>query len=450
MRGALFFVVIFLGACMNANAENLVDVYQQALANDPVFQQAVAECLSDKENVAINFSALLPAISVTSVSSIYKSANSGSGSNGIGSYSQRGLQVNATVTQTVVNFEQFTNYISAKIGAQLADASLNAALQDLIIRVSEGYFTVLKDEDFLAYALSDKQAYSEQLRQVTERYKVGLATHTEVYTAQSAYDLSSADYMVAETQLENDRGNLSAITGNSSISLSTLKENMPLLMPEPMNVDTWASITSKQNWSIRVAQYQNEIALQTIKKLFAGNLPTLTAEGIYNITYNRNTGGTGPYGSLLQPFGASQSHNRTVEFTLTLPIFSGGQVVAQTRQATYSYQVYSQKLVQTVREMINVTRQSYFSLLSFIAKINADKQALQSTKSALDGMKSQYQAGVTTLVDVLNQIEKKRNAEMDYSSDRYKYINTIFLLKKSAGILDINDIRLINSWLKNG
>ncbi len=445
MRHLLF---LFFICISTTHAANLLTIYQQAISNDAIFQQAIAQRYADNENVPISLANLLPNIGVTATPSVNKFATSGPASLGVGSYSNRSLQVNATVTQTIFNFAQFANLAGANASAKKADALLNAAAQSLILRVANAYFTVLQDEDNLRYADSNKKAYAKQLDQINQQYKVGIKTITDVYTAQASYDSSIASDIAANTQLANDKENLRVITGYTYPTLAKLSQQFPLTSPQPANIEKWVTIASQQNWGIKAAQYANEVARFAIKQQFAGHLPTLNAEGIYNITSSRNTGGTGPASNLLQPAGAYQSHNRTVELNLSVPIFSGGQVVAQTRQAQYNYQVTSQQLTQTLRNTMNITRQNYLGVIAGISKIHADQEAVKSTQSSLNGMEAQYHAGVATLVDVLNQQRLLFQSQQQYAADRYAYIKNLLALKEAAGTLSPDDIMAINAWLE--
>jgi outer membrane protein len=390
MRNVLVYLGLMFGISISVNAANLLTVYQQALTSDPVFQQAVAQQLSDKENVPISFANLLPNIGVLAQPNVNKTAASGPATT-TGSYSSRGYQVNATITQTIFNFAQFANLAGAFSTSKQADATLNAAAQSLMLRVSSAYFTVLQDEDNLRYAAANKAAYAKSLDQVSQQYKVGLKTITDVYTAQAAYDSSVAYYIQIETQLANDKENLRAITGYTYPSLAKLSEKFPFISPQPAEMESWVTTATKQNWSVKAAQYANNVALQNIKQQFAGHLPTLQAEGIYNITVTRNTGGTGPDGTLFAPPGAAQ--------------------------------------------------------IAGISKIKADKEAIKSTRSSYEGLEAQYRVGTATLVDVLNQQQKLLQAAQQYSADRYAYINSLLTLKQAAGTLSPEDLAAINSWL---
>ncbi len=448
MRNVLVFIGLFLGISMTANATNLIDVYQQAAVSDPVFQQAISQSFADKENVPISLANLLPNIGVSVQPGINKVEASGPAAT-IGSYSNRVLLVNASVTQTIFNFAQFSNLAGANATAKQAEANLNTAAQSLMLRVSKAYFAILQDEDNLRYADANKAAYAKSLDQVNQQYKVGLKTITDVYTAKAAYDSSTANYIATDTLLSNDKENLRAITGNIYPSLAKLSENFPLTSPKPSDIDRWVETAKRQNWSVKAAQYASDVAMQNVKQQFAGHLPTLNAQGNYVINTTRNTGGSSPTGIQFLPAGTSQMHTRTVQLNLNVPIFAGGGVVAQTKQAQYAYQVSSQQLEQTVRSTINSTRQSYLGVIAGISKVEADKQTVISTQSSYEGLEAQYRVGTATLVDVLNQQQKVLQAQQQYATDRYAYINNLLTLKQSAGTLSPEDLNAINTWLSD-
>lgn len=451
MPKKLIIACLVCSASMSAHATDLMTVYQQALSSDTIFQQAVAQRLSDREAVPISFANLLPNVGMTVTPDVFKSSQSGPATAPagipIGSYSQRGYQMNLSATQTIFNFSQFENLAGARDAAKEADATFSAAEQSLILRVSSAYFAVLQDEDNLRYNDASKAAYAKQLDQVRQQYKVGLKTITDVYTAKASYDSSVASYIQAQTQLADDKENLRVITGQTYPSFATLSERFPLITPQPASMESWVDTAQKQNWSIKASQYADEVALANVKQQFGGHLPTLNAEGIYNVDYTRNTGAAN---TLFYPPGAAQIHNRTFELNLAVPIFEGGEVVAQTHKAQYQYQVASQQLEQTMRNTINTTRQSYLGVISGISKIRADQQAIKSSQSSLEGMEASYRVGTETLVDVLNQQQKVFQAQTQYATDRYAYVNSLLTLKQAAGTLSPEDLQAINSWLVQG
>ena len=449
MKRKILALAVLSGFFSAANATDLLEVYQQALSSDPIYQQALSQRLFTKEGVPISAAALLPNVSLAVVPSITRTANSGAQTAGIAALTPRNntaraYTVTLTATQTIFNYTQFTTVAGAVALSKGADAILNAALQDLMIRVSTAYFAVLNDEDNLSYTEASKVAYAEQLDQVKQQYNVGLKTITDVYTAQAAYDSAVATYIQAQTTLANDKENLRVITGKYYPNLSSLSESFPLVRPKPMNVETWVQLAQCQNWNVKSNRYNVDNALQVVRQNFGGHLPTVTLQGIMDRLYTNNISSNR---NLDVRTGPSMTTNREVAFNINVPIFEGGGVVAATNQAVYGFQIAQQTLEQVVRNTINATRQSYLNVISGISQISADREAIKSSISSLEGMEESYRVGTETLVDVLNQQQKVYEAQTQYANDRYGFVKNVLLLKQAAGTLSFDDLRAINAWL---
>lgn len=447
MKKLLIFLTTLI-CLQSAHATDLLEVYQQALSSDPIYQQAVSQRLSTKEGVPISLSSLLPNIALTYNPGITRSgfsgANVATGSSPRNN-TLRFYNLTLSLTQTVFNYAQFMTLASALATSSGADATLNSALQNLMTRVATAYFAVLKDEDNLSYSEASMLAYKQQLDQVKQQFKVGIKTITNVYTAQASYDSAVADNIAAQTQLTNDKENLRVITGKYYEHLAPLSENFPLISPNPQNAEEWVKTALSQNWQIRSAQYAVDSARQVIHQQFAGHLPTISMTASTDKLYTENNNSYRQ--ALNERDGPSTQSDRTIMFNMTLPLFAGGGVVAQTNQATYNYEVAQQQLEQTQRSTVNQTRQSYFGVVSGISQVKADREAVKSTISSLRGMEESYNVGAETLVNVLNQQQKVFEAQTQYAADRYAFVNNFLALKQAAGTLGFDDLRAVNFWL---
>jgi len=448
MKKSILIIIFGFIYSLSAHAADLLDVYQQALCSDPIYQQAISQRLATKEGVPISLSALLPNIVVTANPAIVRSAYSGANVQ-VFHYlppnnTQRSYELALTATQTVFNYSQYFNLRASIATSKSADAILNSALQDLMVRTSSAYFAVLRDEENLQYNEASKIAFGQQLDQIRQQYKVGLRTITDVYTAQASYDTAVANYIAAQTTLSNDRENLRVITGVYYPHLAKLSGNFPLVSPQPADIDEWVHRTIHQNWSIKAAQFNVENAKQTYQQQLGGHFPTVSLEGQLDRIYTDNING---YNNLALRPGPSTEVDRRVMLNINFPVFQGGNVVAETNQAGYNYNIAQQQLEQTIRTSVNTARQSYLNLIAGICQISADKQAIKSTQSSLQGMQASYEVGTETLVDVLNQRQRVVQSQTQYATDRYNFVNTILSLKQAAGTLSFDDLRAINSWL---
>ena len=449
----IFFAILCLFLLNElSHAADLLEVYQQAQVSDPLYLQAISQRLVTAEGVPISIASLLPNINLATVPSIKHSGFSGS------SYTTdiegqpimprnittRAYSLTLTATQTIFNAAQFFNVAASRATAKAAEATLNAALQNLMIRVANAYFAVLKDEDNVRYSEASKKAFAEQLDQIKQQYNVGLKTITDLYTAQASYDSAVAKLIAAQTVLANDKENLRVITGRYYPHLASLSEAFPLITPKPQDSEQWVNIATKQNWSIKAAQYTVDSARIFIKQQFSGHFPTVNVQGTLDRLYSNNVNG---YHSFTDRNGPGTETDKSVSLNINFPVFSGGLVVAETNQAVYQYQVAQQQLEQVVRNTINAARQSYLGVIAGISQIKADKQSIRSAKSSLLGMEESYKVGTETLFDVLNQQQNVYLAQTQYATDRYAFVNHILSLKQAAGTLSFDDLRAINAWL---
>lgn len=442
-----------------AHGANLLEVYAQAQCSDPIFQQAVAQRLSTREGVPISVSALLPNIqfnaqpmisrigySGSNFQPVVPTALTGSGSSAAflnpRNITERTYSMNLSLTQTVFNFAQFSAVAQQVSLAKGADATLNAALQNLMMRVAAAYFAVLQDEDNVSYADASKAAYAEQLDQIRQQYKMGLKTITDVYTAQASYDTAVATYIQAETTLTNDRENLRVITGVYYPHLSALSDEFPLISPKPGNIEAWVRTSICQNWSIKSSRFNMLAARENINQQLAGHLPNANVQTTFSKVTTDNIN---KYLSFVDRPGPGTTSDRYIMLNFNMPIFAGGGVIAQTNQAKYDFMVAQQQLEQTIRGTVNTTRQSYLGIVAGISKIKADKEAIKSSISSLEGLEASYRVGTETLVDVLNQQQKVFQAQTQYAMDRYAFVNNILALKQAAGTLSFDDLSAINA-----
>lgn len=446
---AIGFVSLLISTTVQA--ADLIDVYKQALSSDPTYQQAISQRLATKEGVPITLSSLLPNIALAFDPAITRSGYSGANfatGNTVRNNTLRSYDLALTVTQTVFNFSQYMQLASSVATSHQADAVLNSALQSLMVRVSSAYFAVLRDEDNVSYANATMLAYKEQLDQIKQQFQVGLKTVTDVYTAQSSYDSAVAGFIQAKINLNNDRENLRVITGVYYDHLTPLSESFPLVSPQPDDVERWVQTSLKQNWSIKAAQFSLDSSRQNIRAQFGGHMPTIQVQGLSDRQFQQNINRYPQ--AINQRSGPSTQTDRQLMVEMNLPIFSGGGVVAQTDQAVYQYEVTQQQLELTQRTTLNTTRQSYFGIIAGISQIKADREAIKSTISSLQGMEESFKVGSETLVDVLNQQQKVFQAQTRYATDRYAYVNNYLALKQAAGTLSFEDIRAINEWLREG
>lgn len=427
-------------ATVSSSAENLLQVYHQAIGTDPTFKAAYQTYLSTSENLPQAWSLLLPNLSFKgtynfqSISQTAGSAFSGGTSN----YTNNQRQYELALSQPLFNGVAWAGLKGAKATVKQAHATYNYACQDLMMRVANAYFNVLTANSNLIYTHAQKVAVGEQLYQTKQQYEVGVTAITNLLNAQSSYDTIVANEIVAKVQLADAMESLRQITNRTYANLAGVDDTLPLITPRPSQMESWVRIATEQNYNVLAAKFGAIVAQENISVQRAQHLPQINLTGDYADNYNNNSSGLGQFEQKIWEAGAN----------LTIPIYQGGKILSQTRQARDQYQFSLQQLELNYRQAVANTRTSYLGVVSGISKIVADKEAIKSNKAQLDATIASYKVGTRTMVDVLNAETTLYQSLQTYSQDQYSYLINILTLKEQAGTLNPNDLAQMNSWLR--
>ncbi len=328
----------------------------------------------------------------------------------------------------------------AKASVKAAQATFNDAAQNLILRTAKAYFDVLFAKDTLDFAEAKKRANKRQYDQATQRFQVGLDAITSVYEAKAAYDQSIATVIAARNNQINQSENLRKLTNHVYETLAPLKDSkIPLVKPEPNDVNQWIDTGLKQNYKLYAAKYNLEVAKDNVKAISAGNWPVFSLQSNASQVHNNASGNT--------VFIPSKQTQANIAIAMNFPVFQGGLVQAQTRQAQYGFQSTSEKLEQTYRDVIVNSRIAFNTITDGISKVKADRQTVISVQNSLQSTEAQFEVGTRTMVDVVNAQQRLFEAQEQLARDQYDLINSILTLKYLAGTLNVNDLEQINSWL---
>lgn len=415
-----------------ASAENLTEVYDLALNNDPVLLSSVAQQKAGKTLKMQALSVLLPQISGNYTSSEREVRGTEQ------SFDTEFYQV--SVSQNLFNLAAYYGLKQANANIDQSDLSLITAQQDLIVRVSESYFNVLRGADNLASAKAEERAIARQLEQTQQRYEVGLIAITAVHEAQAAYDLAVANRLTFEIQLGVAKEELTSITGKQHGPLHILSDKFPIAKPSPESPDEWEALAKTHNTSIKTAKAVLDVANQNKRVKTSGFLPVITGFA----TYKDDRSDSVVQGSSVDGFETTD-----VGFQIDLPIFTGGKTYSERKQAGYERVARQADLVNTQRQVSREVRSSYLTTLTDSTRVNAQKRAVISAQSALDATKAGYDNGTRNIVDLLDAQKDLYNAERDYSNSRYDYIINSLNLKRIAGVITQDDVNNINKWLES-
>ena len=258
---------------LHAQAADLLQVYQQALANDAQYASARAALTAGQEKAPQGRAGVLPTVTL---SGGYNRSGLDSTQSGITANTEfSGNSYTLALSQPLFRWANWELYQQGKLQVAASEAQFAQAQQDLIVRVSQAYFDVLAAQDVLASVQAQKIAITEQLASAKRNFEVGTATITDTHEAQAAYDLVVAQEFAAVNDLEVKRTALQALIGTAPGALATLKPGVALTPPQPTAMEPWVSSAETANFGVVGAELNLASAKRDIARNRAGHYPTL-------------------------------------------------------------------------------------------------------------------------------------------------------------------------------
>ena len=445
-----------------SNGASLIDIYEDALINDPRLKEAYANKQAIIESKPQALSLLLPKLTASG-------AFSDSDTDGNSTFQRRifdpitgdllavttdntqfvqqtdSFQWEVTLQQSIIDASAWMNLKKAnKIVAQ-AEVDYLSAEQDLMVRVCNAYFDVLAAQDTLESEQAARAAIEKQLDQSRKRYEVGIIAITDIQEAQAAFDQSIASEILAKRNLATAKELLREITDSYPEELQKPGANMPLIMPNPQSESEWVNTALAQNLNLLSAQVGTEIGRNEVNIQKSGHYPTLGLQASKRDTDNNSL--RSDSGS---PFSPADTENISegIGLQLNIPIYSGGQTSSRVRQAVAQHRAAKEKLERIARETTRKARDAYLGIISGIATVKALEQSVKSSATALQATEAGYEVGTRTTVDVLDARRRLYSAQTNLAISKYDYLKNIIRLKQAAGTLSREDLTQINNWLQ--
>jgi outer membrane protein len=288
-------------------------------------------------------------------------------------------------------------------------------------------------------AESQKAAVSEQLAQAKRNFEVGVATITDTNEAQAKYDQIAAQEITARNDLENQRTALRAIIGRNPGDLKRLGPGFEPVLPSPNKLDAWVDRALADNLSVRIAQYNADIATLEIERQRAGRLPTVDLVASAN---------TQAFNASVSSNAAGEQHQVAVGLAVTVPLYTGGFVDSKVREALALQENARQNLEVARRNALFNAQTGYNGVTSAAASVKAFEQALASAQTAYESNRTGLEVGVRTNLDVLNTQQNVYQARHDLAQAYFNYMLGVLRLKSAVGTLSEQDIEDVNRRLR--
>jgi outer membrane protein len=427
-----------------ASAQSLIEVYQAARDYDAAYLGSLAQARSADFKTRQAESKRLPTVGLSA--GVNRSGTSlpvdgpvaiAAGATADGNQFNTSTQVALQAKQALYNPGNTAQINQAQRSLDAAQADLEIAEQDLMVRVAQAYFDVLASRDQLAAAQANAAAISEQLASAKRNFEVGNATITDAREAQARFDLASAQEIAATNDLMTKRAALDQLVGRTAVVPKPLMS--PIVLPPltPSGMEDWLSRADTAP-TVRKAQVGLDIAKEEIQLAKAGHLPTVDLVGTLARTHNNSRTSTTLPGN---------TDNASIGVQGNLPLFAGFAVQNRVKE-TLALEEKSERDLDAARRGVTLgTRQAYLGVQSGFASVKAYEAAETSTKLALEATELGYRVGVRVNIDVLNAQTQLYTTQRDLSKARYDVIMATLKLRQAVGALKVEDLEAVNRLL---
>mgnify|MGYP000117787501 CR=1 FL=1 len=433
-------VVVGIVVAAQVHATDLLEVYRLAERHDTKYQSAVATYHATRTRLPQARAGLLPALSATgdiTRNDVETVTDRGILSRPAGGAIYDSTGYGLSLKQPLYNAAAFATLRQARAEVRRAEAEYAIARHDLIVRVAEAYFQVLAARDGLSFATAERQATARQLEVAEGRRAVGLAAITDVHDARARHEIAKAQEIEADNQLADKLEALRELTGSRIETLSPLGMSMPLISPDPPDMQRWIETALAQSFAITARRAAAETAHEEVRRQRAGHYPVLDIVG--NHTREDTDGSiTGP---------GVRADTSTVGLQLSVPLYQGGAVAARASEAAHRYAAALAELDGQLRATERATRSAYQGAASGAARVTALTQAVTAASRAFDAKRQGFEAGINSNLDVLDAARDLFRARRDLAAARYEYVLNTLRLKQAVGTLSEDDVMQANTWL---
>lgn len=425
-----------LSSVAHAGTFDLQQAWNAAQTNDATYLASIAQNEVYDAQKSQARSVILPTIRVTG--GIYKTrtqflVNPKSSTN----TRKTPGNIAVSLNQPILALDKLTGFKQVSQNAQIGQLELAQARQDLISRVIQTYFSAWLAQRNLDIAQSVAKAAEKQYAVALKNFEVGNTTVIDSQEAETILHNAKAAVISAQGAADNAQSQLEFLVGRPITEpLAAIKDNLKLKMPVPDTVQSWIERAKTSNHTIKMAQLRYQMADLETTRIWQQRLPQIS------IVASKRWSSTDFKTSAEERTGVS-----TIGLELSVPIFDGGLITAQEREAQAKKTMSFQSLRATQNSIAQGTRAAYNQAVGGLASINALSAAQNAASKSFASNKLGYDLGMRINIDVTNAQNTYAQAQYNLAQAQYNTIMGNVNLKSAIGELNEDDITYINALL---
>ncbi len=424
-RVAAVFGAAALLAPVQAGAETLTQALVQAYQSNPRILAARDLLRATDEQVAQAISLLRPTATATFNGGFSTSRTT---VNNVGTTGNRTQPASMSLTLTQPIWRGGREYAEIRRAEAVIRgqrARLHATEQDVFFEVVTAYMNVVRDEAIVRLRANNVGVLQRQLQAVRDRFNVGEVTRTDVAQAEAAVAGAEAQRVLAIGNFENSRANYTNLVGRPPARLS--EPRPPAFLPAAFG---FALASAKStNPTIIAATYDEFAARHDVRSIIGELLPQINLNG--SLSRNYDSGGPD-----------RRSDSASLSVSVTVPLYESGSVYSRVRAAKQTVFQRGNDLAQARRSVEEVATRAWQTLQAARAGVRSFQAQSRANGVALEGVRQENQAGLRTVLDVLNAQQILLDSQVSLVSARRDMIVASYQVAQAMGKLTAAELRL--------
>jgi len=421
-----------------ACALDLLQAFEAARSNDANWLAAQARAAAGQERLPQAQAAWQPSVALTA-SRMFNDLSSRSGTAApataerypSGSYA-------LTVRQPLINAALRAQYARAQAQTDEVDATLQLERQNMALRLVGSYLDTLSAQDEVTLAATQTAFYTRQLDAARKMFAAGSGTRTDADEVQARLDLARAGELEARQAVALAQRRLQVLVRVPMDQLGRLAPLNPARLqwapPRPEALEDEIARAEGQNPEFRVLKARQAAATQEVQRARAGHLPTLDAVAQWSHG-DRDSSNTPNY----------RSTNKSIGLQLSVPLYAGGGVNSQVRQAQAELLALEQTLDGLRQDVAVRLQKELDGMADGAGRIRALEAAERSAEQVLVSTQKSYAGGSRTVLDVLNAEHQRATVTRDLARARYGVLMARARLLSLTDALDMDAMTALNA-----
>ena len=375
------------GCATPASAETLAEAIGYAYDTNPTLLSQRAQLQATDEGYVQALAGFRPTVSAQALGAYAKGPVLTGVNNGRFNEETNTASAILSLSQPLYTGGRTTAQIQgAKAQIEAGREQLRATETTVIQNVVQAYCDVQRERLVLAI---QREGYAELLDETNEiraRHEAGAATVTDIDQADTQLEAARAATQSSQAQLEVSISEYVQDVGRSPGDLAVF----PDLPGFPADVDKAFDIAGRENPTLRQAQFTETAYQAQVQQARAQDRPSVSLNGQF--------GYSGPAVPLV-----GDQLDRTVSFTATVtqPIFTGGVIESEIRQATAQDTAARVQAEAVRRSVVQAVSQAWSQHRAAVLNVATDTAQVKSAASTFAGMRVEYRAGLRETLDLL-------------------------------------------------